>query len=158
MTTQSVRRGPVLAGIFLLLVTAVALLPAMAPTGAAAQGAYPDYDGDGLSDADEYYYGTHPMYVDSDGDGLTDGQEVYTYGTYPTYADSDGDGYYDGEEVYYGYDPLVPLSVEMEVDATYGIYEGAAISAAISEQGELDRDNWEETTCNAYMEDNSCGS
>lgn len=35
-----------------------------------------DADGDGLSKADEFLYGTIPYYVDSDADGYSDGNEV----------------------------------------------------------------------------------
>jgi alpha-tubulin suppressor-like RCC1 family protein len=55
-----------------------------------------DADGDGLSNYDEFSWGTDPYKTDSDGDDLPDGWEVM-YGTYPNSKnaelDSDGDGW-----------------------------------------------------------------
>lgn len=53
--------------------------------------------------------GGTPSARDSDGDGLTDAQEEF-YGTDPNKADTDGDGYSDYEEVNSGTDPLDPTS------------------------------------------------
>lgn len=54
----------------------------------------------GFSDLDESEYG------DPDADGLTNLQE-YQFGTNPHNGDSDGDGYSDSQEIhYYGSDPL----------------------------------------------------
>lgn len=49
---------------------------------------------------------------DSDSDGLTDAQENY-FGTNPNKADTDGDGYTDGEEVKNGYNPNGPGKLEL---------------------------------------------
>jgi len=35
-----------------------------------------DWDGDGLSNLDEYGYGTDPLDVDTDDDFFTDGEEI----------------------------------------------------------------------------------
>ncbi len=67
-----------------------------------------DFDGDGLSNQEEYTYGTSPWEEDTDEDGLTDGEEVYEYGTAPLKADTDGDGLLDGEELPLGFDPANP--------------------------------------------------
>ena len=97
-----------------------------------------DYDGDGLTCIEEYYYfGTDPNVWDTDGDGDGDGEEVrrgtdptrgdVTFGdrdfdgltdrqerrigTDPGEWDTDGDGVGDGEEAYYGSNPLDPWCV-----------------------------------------------
>ena len=70
-----------------------------------------DSDNDGLSDADEAYWGTCDGVTidercdgvadstDSDGDGLSDGVEVNDLGIIPTAVDSDNDGINDKREV-----------------------------------------------------------
>lgn len=65
---------------------------------------------------------TNNIFLDSDQDGLTD-EEEYSYGTNPHEADTDRDGYNDGAEVIAGYDPLKPapgdkLSPEEKDDQT----------------------------------------
>src|SRR5262249_8733092 len=57
-----------------------------------------DSDGDGLTNLQEYQYGTDPHKADTDSDGLTDSQEV-ALGTDPLSGDTDGDGLSDGAEV-----------------------------------------------------------
>ena len=64
-----------------------------------------DWDGDGLTLAQELALGTDPFNPDTDGDGLSDGYEV-AHGTNPLKADTDGDGIPDGVEVFNGTDPL----------------------------------------------------
>ncbi len=64
-----------------------------------------DFDGDGLSNAEEYALGTDPRLLDSDGDGLSDFDEVNTHGTDPADADTDDDGAADGWEIANGFDP-----------------------------------------------------
>ncbi len=59
-----------------------------------------DYDADGLSNLEEWQFGTIPMNRDSDGDGLTDGLEVNVYSTDPNIRDTDADGLPDGWEVW----------------------------------------------------------
>ncbi len=65
-----------------------------------------DPDHDGLTNLEEYQYGTDPNNPDTDGDGLTDGDEVHIYHTNPLLWDTDGDGISDGVEVRTGSDPL----------------------------------------------------
>ncbi|WP_372807996.1 S8 family serine peptidase [Pontiella sp.] len=104
--------------------------------GSLAEGAFADYDGDGIFNWGEYLadldptkadqdgdglvdgtdevqtYLTDPRTVDTDDDGLTDSEEVNTHGTDPLLADSDSDGMTDGWEVEYGLDPLVDDGAE----------------------------------------------
>ncbi len=67
----------------------------------------PDSDFDGLSDIDEVFvFATDPTSGDTDADGLGDYEEVHVYGTLPTAGDSDFDGLSDFQEVrIYGTDP-----------------------------------------------------
>ena len=74
-----------------------------------------DFDGDGLSDADEYANLTNPTDPDSDRDGLNDGPEVagtdnadvaHGFGpTKPNAPDTDKDGYGDSVEIAAGTNP-----------------------------------------------------
>jgi hypothetical protein len=90
-----------------------------------------DVDKDGLTAAEERYYGTDPNNADTDGDGYKDGDEVKAgydplgpgkldsdndgfpdpderaFGTDPFNPDTDGDGYKDGDEIAHGHSPLI---------------------------------------------------
>jgi hypothetical protein len=92
--------------------------------------AVPDFDGDGLSDGDEWSgrrnlpwrEPTNPHNADTDGDGLSDGDECIRYHTNPNTWDTDGDinpwtpqgtpvrewPGSDPYEIEHGTDPLVP--------------------------------------------------
>jgi hypothetical protein len=48
------------------------------------QGERGDFDNDGLTNREEYLFGTNPTVADTDGDGVSDLDEVRTYGTSPT--------------------------------------------------------------------------
>ena len=50
------------------------ILSAFSPTRAGGQ--LTDTDGDGLTDFEEYTYGTNPIHWDTDGDGIADGWEI----------------------------------------------------------------------------------
>ena len=52
------------------------------------QGERGDFDMDGLSNREEYVYGTDPSNPDTDGDGLVDSSEVRSYGTNPNVSDA----------------------------------------------------------------------
>ncbi len=63
-----------------------------------------DFDGDGLTNAQEVALGTGVRDADSDDDGLADGAEV-SNGADPRDPDSDDDGLLDGEEIAAGANP-----------------------------------------------------
>ncbi len=67
-----------------------------------------DSDGDGLSDAEEYEFGTETLIEDTDDDDLSDYDELYTYNTDPINPDTDGDDITDGDEIKLGLDPNNP--------------------------------------------------
>ena len=58
-----------------------------------------DFDGDGLSNADELANKVDPSHVDTDRDGLEDGAEITTHGSSPAKGDTDGDTLSDFLEV-----------------------------------------------------------
>ena len=65
-----------------------------------------DADADGLSNQQEYAYGTHPEVGDTDADGLGDREEIEDVGTHPLLPDTDFDGMPDGWEAANELDPL----------------------------------------------------
>lgn len=66
-----------------------------------------DSDSDGLTDAQEEYYGTDPLNADSDNDGINDYRELVDFGTDPLNPDTDDDGINDFNEIFvYETDPL----------------------------------------------------
>ncbi len=107
--------------------------PANVPTATPQVGAdTEDTDNDGLTNAEERFYGTDPLNPDTDDDGYQDGEEVRNgynpldtgkldsdndgfpdpderkFGTDPFNPDTDGDGYSDGDEIKAGHNPLIP--------------------------------------------------
>ncbi len=73
-----------------------------------------DFDGDGISNWDEFQAGTDPLNPDTDGDGIPDGWEVAN-GLDPldpadADADPDGDGFSNRVEYQAGLDPHDPLN------------------------------------------------
>lgn len=97
-----------------------------------AEEAVLDIDNDGLTAAEEAFYGTDVAVADTDGDGFNDGEEVRAgfdplgegkldsdadgfpdpdereFGSDPFNPDTDGDGYSDGDEIKNGFNPLIP--------------------------------------------------
>lgn len=84
------------------------------PTNATASA---DDDGDGLTNMEEYTWGTDPHNGDTDGDGLSDGDEVGIHSTNPLNPDTDGDGIPDGWEAQHGLDPLDPTDANLDSDS-----------------------------------------
>jgi len=102
------------------------------PTEGDSSGEVLDVDQDGLTAAEEKFYGTDPNIDDTDEDGYKDGEEVRVgfdplgpgkldsdndgfpdpdereFGSDPFNPDTDGDGYSDGDEIQNGYNPLIP--------------------------------------------------
>lgn len=107
-----------------------------------------DTDGDGLSDGDEVnVHFTNPVIVDSDGDGLSDGDEVNEHQTDPTKQDSDDDYYRDGYEVSKGSDPADPLSApDGVVVSSLGTGTSALLGGDLTDR---DNDGVESATPNA---------
>ncbi len=68
--------------------------------GVLAQAAAGDFDGDGLTNLQEYTAGTNPTLVDTDNDGVPDGEEINVLLTNPLLADTDSDGLTDLQEKY----------------------------------------------------------
>ena len=71
------------------------------------QGPGDDPDGDGLTNLQEYQYGTDPTKFDTNGDGLSDGADV-ALGINPTDMDVDHDGLSNAQEILMGTNPFNP--------------------------------------------------
>lgn len=83
-----------------------------------------DSDSDGLTDAEEAFYGTNPLEPDCDSDGIIDGDEVYEQGTDPDDSDSDDDGTIDGFEL-----PIITAFIgELGTNGSaYGLFTSNAV-------------------------------
>jgi alpha-tubulin suppressor-like RCC1 family protein len=95
-----------------------------------------DRDYDGLSDKDEYRFGTNPGVMDSDGDQINDLEEV-NYGTNPLSVDTDSDTYNDFIEIQEGSDPLNERSVppcNCDLATMDGDVDGSDLAVYISNQ------------------------
>ncbi|MFX1252815.1 MAG: binary toxin-like calcium binding domain-containing protein, partial [Promethearchaeota archaeon] len=75
-----------------------------------------DPDGDGLTNLEEYQFGSYPNATDSDGDGLLDGDEL-SNNTNPLNPDTDGDGLPDLWEVDNQLDPTDPTDAGADTDS-----------------------------------------
>ncbi|MBM4149238.1 MAG: hypothetical protein FJ224_09345, partial [Lentisphaerae bacterium] len=80
--------------------------------GTTTNGAYGDFDNDGICNWGEFTAGLDPTNADQDNDGIIDGDEVRLYNTDPRRHDTDGDGMPDWWEIREREagrpDPLVP--------------------------------------------------
>lgn len=104
-----------------------------------------DYDGDGLTNQQEYYLGSDPSNPDHDGDGTVDGDDVFLFDQ-TEWLDTDGDGIGnnadnddDGDGVLDVNDDL-PLDVTETVD-TDG--DGIGNNADADDDGDGMPDGWE---------------
>ena len=95
-----------------------------------------DFDGDFLSNFEEYQWGSDPCDLDSDGDGVNDGVEVSSFGTSPTDPDTDGDGLSDLEEIVLY--PTDPTDADSDND---GWLDGEEIANGTSPLGFTDGDD-----------------
>jgi len=107
-----------------------------------------DYDGDGLTNAQEYQLGTNAYSNDTDGDGMPDGWEVQ-YGLDPKSDDAsqdrDNDGFTNLEEYRAGTDPTDASSVPT-VPTVPIVYEGlsptvVAVILLVSSQSQQSTSN-----------------
>ena len=67
-----------------------------------------DFDGDGLSNFNEYELCTYPYNDDTDHDGISDGDEINNYFSSPLEKDTDNDDLEDGDELSFDTDPTNP--------------------------------------------------
>ncbi len=75
-----------------------------------------DPDLDGLTNIEEYHYGTYPNTNDTDSDNLSDYDELKVYLTDPRVNDTDYDTILDGWEVQYGLNPLDKSDAQEDFD------------------------------------------
>lgn len=126
-------------------ITSLTELNGTLPAGSGPGSGTGDYDGDGLSDMDEYTIGTGPTIVDTDGDTISDGNEIsgldasgatHTFGaTNPKLSDSDSDGIRDDRELegrntsgtLHGFGATNPNSTDSDSDGMSDPYELANV-------------------------------
>tara|TARA_Y100001978_G_scaffold203333_1_gene228396 strand:- start:26797 stop:38664 length:11868 start_codon:yes stop_codon:yes gene_type:complete len=104
------------------------------------------FDGDGLTNEQEWRYGTSPFLSDTDGDLLADKVEVDATLTNPNARDTDGDGFIDSLEVdvaglnplAYDLSPPAPVFTLLGQD-TISVYAGSKVLlGAIVKESALD--------------------
>jgi transglutaminase-like putative cysteine protease len=99
-----------------------------------------DFDGDGLSDLQEFIHGTNLTDDDSDDDGLFDGEEVLVIFTDPLNPDTDGDGISDGEEIHKGSDGYYTNPLKPDTDND-GLEDGVEIDTVGTDPTNPDTDD-----------------
>ena len=127
-----------------------------------------DWDGDGLTNAEEQQHGTNMNNADSDGDGLPDGWEVanglnptnggdgnadpdgdgltnsqeYAKGTNPNNSDTDGDGKADGSGLPMGTNYInLASGMNMRDNLRQGAVDLMVLRASIANMASLDANN-----------------
>jgi hypothetical protein len=112
-----------------------------------------DFDGDGLSTAEEQSHGTSPVDADTDFDRLDDSTELFETETDPFAPDTDDDGLLDNEEIDLDTDPLsvdtdgdgVPDGEESFTTSTTNESAGASVSVTgsgnVSETVNIENDS-----------------
>ncbi len=90
-----------------------------------------DYDGDGITNLEEFSLGTSIFLPDTDGDGLEDGPDKSVN---PLVPDTDGDGLLDGEEVNeLNSDPNSPRTDPLDPDTDDdGLFDGLEVQLGLS--------------------------
>lgn len=108
-----------------------------------------DYDGDNLTDHEEFLLGTIRFDADSDNDGLDDDEEFY-FGGNPLLADGDGDGISDYDEVFVH--DTDPSGYDWDGDLFHKLVEAFAGTSSDTFQSSAAANGWSEnTTLNAQL-------
>lgn len=103
-----------------------------------------DTDGDKIEDNNELELGSDPTLYDTDEDGLNDYSEIFVIGTEFDNPDSDGDSLSDGDEVYvYGTNPLIVDSDGDTLSDGDEVFVYGTNPVSIDTDGDLLADNLE---------------
>ncbi len=99
-----------------------------------------DFDGDTVTDLQEYIQGSNPTASDTDGDGINDSDELLVYYTDPNSVDTDGDGINDYDEVFTYFTD--PLNIDTDGDGIDDYYESitSGLSPTDPSDAQLDFD------------------
>lgn len=107
-----------------------------------------DFDGDGVSNADELSRGLNPLSnVDLIGNGLPDDWEMFYFHdlTHTGTQDSDGDGFTNAEELLFGLNPIVDDSSATAKDLSYDalgrLQTAGSVTYTYDEEGNINAAN-----------------